>query len=174
LVSFQGSGSSSGETATFLVTGTSLYPCGLSLSIFRDDPSLITASRIDVSVADDQTAAVVIPNSALVESGEYYGYLEYGPGFKFQTEAVALYGGVIYTPPSENKANMVGLIVGVVIAAVAVVALILVIIIFLVWRHNEIKKRSTESRAEMVGSGGVQFVFYFEYFFLFLLYVFIL
>jgi hypothetical protein len=151
---------SSGESTTFVLSGSSLFPCGLTLSIYRDDPSNIVATGITVTVADESTAAVVVLNSVFLESGVYYGYLCYGPSWKYQSDAVAILGGDDSSSTSQQAANFVGLIVGIIIAVLAVIAVIVVVIVFLVWRHNEIKKRTTQSDAERVGLGNVQYVFF--------------
>lgn len=137
-------------TTTIVLLGSSLYPCGrLTLTLYKDIPSNIIAQQINVMVADESTATVSIPSSLLEEKGggKYYVYLVYGAGY--ETEAVEiLKEGKGDSSSSDNKTNVVGLVVGIIIAVVAVIAVIVVVVVFLVWRHNEIKKRTTESAAE--------------------------
>jgi hypothetical protein len=116
----------------------------------RDDPSNIVAEFISLTVADERTVAVAIQNSVLSEEGKYYLYLVYGGSSRKRTDAVIILGDK--KDSKENVANA-GLIVGIVIAVVAVVILIVVIVVFLVWRNNEIKKRTTESAAEQTMEG---------------------
>jgi hypothetical protein len=168
---------SAGVSTTFVLTGSSLYPCGLTFSVYKDTPSNIVGSGIAVTVADESTAAVVIANSIFGEDTDlsgYYGYLVYGAGWRNQTEAIPLFGGGSkQDSPSQSKVNAAGLVVGIVIAVLAVIAVVIVIVVFMVWRHNEIRKRTTESAMEREGMAGVKyvaclyFIFYIIYFFFF-------
>jgi hypothetical protein len=146
------------KNTTFLLTGSSFYPCGLSFSVYKDSPLNIVSMGIDVTVVDDKTAVVVMMNSILAESGTYYGYIVYGPGWRYQTEAVRLLNGDVNSSPSQGKLNVAGLVIGIVIAVVAVIIVIILITVFVVWRHNEIKKRMSETDGEKIGMEGVRYV----------------
>jgi hypothetical protein len=134
------------------------------LNVYANDPLNLVAQNITVVVADETTAAATIPNSALADDATYYVYLTYGPDSRYQTDAVPLFGGGS-SSQSENKANVVGLVVGIIIAVVAVIAVIVVVIVFSVWSHNEIKRRTTESDTERIGMGDAgQFVLLFDFY----------
>jgi multisubunit Na+/H+ antiporter MnhC subunit len=120
---------------------------------YRDDPTNILAQSIPVAVADEKTVAVVISNSLISSEGSYYVYLVHRG--VLSTNAVPILGE---GDGEESKASYVGLIVGIVFAIVAVVAVVVVVVVFLVWRNNEIKRRTSESEVERMMSGGVVYV----------------
>jgi hypothetical protein len=140
------------------------------LSLYRDDPSVVVADSVSLTVADERTATAVLLNSLFAEAGIYYGFLTFGPGYAYKTDAVVLFDSS-EAPPVESVANKTGLVVGIVIAILAITAVIIIVVVFMVWRHNEIRRRTSESAVEKIGVEGAQFVhLFFLFFFFFLFY----
>jgi hypothetical protein len=119
----------------------------------------------EISVADEKTAAVTIPNSFFTAGINYYGYLVYGEGFLSYTNPSIIIlskdKGDDDSSAEKEKSNYVGLIVGIIIAVVAVIAVVVVISVFFAWRRRERRKRMSEADGEKVTGSNVQFVFFF-------------
>jgi hypothetical protein len=150
IASAQPSALSPGESTTFAFSGGSLYPCGLYLNVSRDADGNSLVGSFIANVHDESTATFTIRNDVFEGTDSYYAFFVYGPDYAYRTKAIQLF--VDGQLSREN--NVVGLVVGIVIAIIAVVAVLLVVVVFLGWRYRLRQRWSTESKNEQMGMSG--------------------
>jgi hypothetical protein len=160
LISSQPSGLTDGDNTTFNLTGTSLYPCGLTFSVYKDDPENVVVDGIDVNVKEERNGEVVLNNSIFSNNGIYYGYFVFGPGLKNKTNAV-----VLFENPSKKGINL-PLIILIGVGGLIIIVVIVVIILLILKR----KKLKNEPLKLSVGKNSSRYIFFFYFYFYFLIF----
>jgi hypothetical protein len=151
LVSSQSNEQNGGESYAFELSGESLYPCGLMLSIYKDDARNITMEKMEVTVKDEKSAQVVVNKSMFVDYGIYYGYLVFGPDWKYETDPVVLLKN---TNSSSGKEINIGLMILGIIGSFIFIITVITMVGFFIWCKRF--RRKKELKEETV----IKFVFY--------------